>query len=256
MRWRELNRSDSKVGGDEEGPVVLAGEWIGSGIQKGVAIAQLRQKCFVLCSIKVGSDGIWEGMDEYADVTDRQAGILNISTGGLYYQTFDRTDDGAAFMAEAKRLTMEVDASCPFGKALGLEGRGEGIVWVPAADSDLPNISDFWLKTKGEQFAVTKPTPKPKPTAEQLDLRDRAKAFVAATCTPPRMEQGWQYLAEMGIEQSMKGMGAFLKWIVSDIEVEEKREIAEEKLGNAWKAEVSRMAKGWFETRVREEKDG
>ncbi|KAK5117079.1 hypothetical protein LTR85_009010 [Meristemomyces frigidus] len=247
-RWRKLHPG-AEIG---DGLVILAGEWIGAGIQKGVAIAQLSKR-FVLCSIQVA--GVWEPIEQYANVEDAEAMILNVSRGGLYHLEYRYTDGGEAFLAEAKALTLAVAAACPFGEALGVEGGGEGIVWTPAPASRLPNIPEFWLKTKGEQFIAARRVPKAsqEQTAGKDGLKTKAIVFAIEACTDERLEQGWQYLQEMGVQQSMKGMGTLLSWVTKDIEVEEKTEIEEMKLGKAWKGEVSNIAKPWYERRMMED---
>ena len=241
-KWQQMH---AQAKADERPPVILAGEWIGQGVQKGVAIASLSRR-FVICGIQV--DGIWESMEKYAEVADEEDSVFNISSGGFFHLDFHLEDNGEEFMVEAKRLTLEVVASCPFGQAMGVEGPGEGVVWVPAAKSGIPNTEAFWLKTKGEQFATSKSMPKVHP--DEAGLRGRQKAFAAAVCTESRLEQGWQYLLEMRLERSMKALPDFLRWMVGDIEVEEKREIEELKLGGAWK-EIGRMAKQWFESKLK-----
>ena len=247
-KWWERHGSDAKL---EDGPIMLAGEWIGTGVQRGVAIAALSRR-FVICSIQIND--VWEPIEQYSDIADEGASLFNISSGGFYHLNLSWTDGGAAFMIEAERVTMEVGAQCPFGRAQSVQGAGEGIVWTPAEDSDLPNTADFWLKTKTEHFAVTKGLPKKsaEQVAEQADMKARAETFAAATCTEMRMEQSWDYLREMGFQRSMKGMGHFSSWVVRDIEFEERREIEAMKLGNVWKGGVGRVAKPWYEGKVRE----
>ena len=206
-RWRELHASD-KLG---DGSIVLAGEWIGQNVPRGVAISQLSRR-FVVCGIQI--NGVWEPMERYVDIADEEAAIVNISRGGFYHLDLELADDGARFMEAAKKLTLEVEASCPFGRAMGVEGPGEGIVWVPAPSSVLPNTAALWLKTKGEHFAATNSMPNILP--DHVDRRARAKAFAAAACTKSRLEQGWQYLEEMGIERSMKGYAELLRWEKGD----------------------------------------
>lgn len=125
------------------GTVLLAGEWIGHDVQKGVAICQLSRR-FVICGIHVA--GVWQPMEHFADIEDEEGAIFNIARGGFFRLDWSFSGAGEGFMAAAKGHTLEVERLCPFGRAFGVEGTGEGIVWVPAADSGLPNNSNFWFK--------------------------------------------------------------------------------------------------------------
>ncbi|KAK3644325.1 hypothetical protein LTR22_015235 [Elasticomyces elasticus] len=216
--------------------VLLAGEWIGSGIQRGVAISKL-EKSFVLCSIRIENKRSWEHIEDYADIFNTQK----------VYTTSAKP--------EAKILTLGVADACPFGKAMGVDGKGEGIVWTPSRLSDLPNTEDFWLKTKEEHFrSVAVPQRKEK-LPESADAREKAKAFAELNCTEGRLEQAWAYLLEMGVGRDMKGMSTFLGWMTKDIEVEEKREIESGGFGRMWKGEVARVAKVWYERKLVEEEE-
>ncbi|KAK4896417.1 hypothetical protein LTR27_005629 [Elasticomyces elasticus] len=251
---RKLHFSKTATEADEE-TVLLAGEWIGSGIQRGVAISKL-EKCFVLCSIRIGnvvqSVG-WEHIEDYADISDDAEGLCNVSKAGFFHLDYSFEDEGAAFLAQAKKLTLKVADSCPFGEAMGVDGKGEGIVWTPSRLSILPNTEDFWLKSKEEHFRFVPVPQRKERLPESADAREKAKAFAELNCTEGRLEQAWAYLLEMGVERDMKGMSTFLGWMTKDIEVEEKREIESGGFGRMWKGEVARVAKGWYEWRLVEE---
>ncbi|KAB2573889.1 Glutamate carboxypeptidase tre2 [Lasiodiplodia theobromae] len=254
-RWRELHPASDDSPMNED--VILAGEWIGSGVQKKphTAIRDLSPRLFVLCGVRIR--GVWEHIERYADVADEGARLYNISRGGFFRLPFalDEVGDGAApaaaaaatFLAEARRLTAEVYARCPFGAALGVEGPGEGIVWNPSPDQGVPNVPDLWLKTKGEDFDErSKKGPKENAVAKDGDKKKAVEAFVGRTCHERRLEQGWDYLREMGVERNTKGIQTFLSWVTRDIEVEEKEEIVELNLGTDWKIAVTRMARTWY----------
>ncbi|KAK3117702.1 hypothetical protein LTR53_000631 [Teratosphaeriaceae sp. CCFEE 6253] len=252
QRWRDRHPGAEPGKDGEDGTVLLAGEWIGQGVQKGVAIAEL-PKCFVLCGVHVA--GAWQPIELHLDLEDAAAGMLNVSRGGFFHLAYSSADAGEAFLAEAKGLTLAVAAACPFGAAMGVSGAGEGIVWTPSAGGELPNRPEFWLKTKGEHFHQR--AGQRARTANALNaasVKERGKLFAEECCSEGRLEQGWAYLLEMGVERSMRGIGVFLKWVTTDIEVEEKREIEAGGVGLAWKGEVIRIAKAWYE-KMMEEKE-
>ncbi|KAL1636964.1 hypothetical protein SLS58_009571 [Diplodia intermedia] len=283
--------------------VILAGEWIGNGIQARphTAIRNLSPRLFVLCGIRVVVDGagappeeeeeeyhrrvkaaaMWEPIERYADIADEPARLYNISRGGFFHlqlkvttthDGYDNDEDNdndslhkygnvttaadvASFLAEARRLTDAVHARCPFGASLGAEGPGEGIVWTPGPMrgdrelDDVPNVPGFWLKTKAEDFEGGRP--RRRDPNEQAPARDEVKervveAFLRRACYQGRLEQGWDYLREMHVERDVKGLGRFLSWVLDDIQVEEKEEIAELKLSGSWKKGAINLARTWY----------
>ncbi|KAK4553351.1 hypothetical protein LTR86_009652 [Recurvomyces mirabilis] len=262
-RWRSLHPA-APAGKENGGILMLAGEWIGKGVQRDVAISQL-ERCWVICSLRLlgvltntgddGGDGdagdaaatVWEHIQHYHDLGLPTERIYNISCGGFHHITYSLADQGEAFLAKAKALTLEVGACCPFAKALGVTGAGEGLVWTPAPDSPLPNQANFWLKTKAEQFLSAASLPKPAqiPATDQLT---RAQAFAAKHCTKERLQQAWDYLRRMDEDFHKKGLPLFLNWLQYDIGQEEKMEIRELGLnGRMWGREVVRIGKAEWE---------
>lgn len=256
-RWRELHHPNEDAAAATSEDVILAGEWIGSGVQKKphTAIRDLSPRLFVLCGVRIR--GGWEHMERYADIADEGAQLYNISRGGFFRLPFaldeikgdsPRVAAAASFLAEARRLTAEVYARCPFGAALGVEGPGEGIVWNPSPDQGVPNVPDLWLKTKGEDFdGRSKKGPNENAAAaKDGDKKKVVEAFVGRACHERRLEQGWDYLREMGVERNTKSIQTFLSWVTRDIEVEEKEDIAELDLGSDWKIAAIRVARIWY----------
>ncbi|KAL1613853.1 hypothetical protein SLS54_010199, partial [Diplodia seriata] len=269
--------------------VILAGEWIGNGIQARphTAIRNLSPRLFVLCGIRVvvvngagaappeeeGDEehhrrvkaaAVWEPIERYADIFDEPARLYNISRGGFFHlelevstttttHGYDLDDaDVASFLAAARRLTSAVHARCPFGASLGASGPGEGIVWTPAGpptrgdrELDVPNAPGFWLKTKAENFEGGPRRREQAPARDEHEERV-VEAFLRRACCRGRLEQGWDYLREMHVERNIKGLGRFLSWVLDDVQVEEKEEIAELKLSGSWKKGALNMARTWY----------
>jgi hypothetical protein len=155
-------------------------------------------------------------------------------------------------MEQAEALTKQVCLKCPFGEAMGVTGAGEGIVWTPTPGSGLPHTSDFWLKTKGEQFKKASKAPKPLDPGK-LDQLEKDKAFAAEQCTDERLEQAWAFLLEKSIPRDASSFGEYVKWLFKDIDREEKREIQERGIGKAWKGETSRIANMWYCEKLKQE---
>jgi hypothetical protein len=236
-RWSSLN-PDAEL--DTSIPVTIAGEWIGPGIQKDVAIAQLSRR-FVIISAKV--NGSWVRDSDYADIEAPDDEIYNISRGGSYHCTMYPSNIQKT-TSELEALAEKIAARCPFAASFGVVGPGEGIVWkLDSYTSD----SSLWFKTKGGKF---KPTFAPPPKALSANMEEKRKVAVAAAqtwCGEQRLEQGWDYLREMGTTRDMKGIGQFLKWVQTDILVEEKAYIKEHDMDDGLlRQTIIGIAKPWY----------
>ncbi|KAI4710021.1 hypothetical protein J4E89_005253 [Alternaria sp. Ai002NY15] len=247
-RWKVLN-PDARLGQDS--PVVIAGEWIGDKIQKDVAIAQLSRR-FVIVSVNI--NGTWQKDEEYYDICLPDYDIYNASRAGVFHTTL-YPDDYERTVSEVERMTEEVAAHCPFAATFGISGLGEGIVWKPVAPQYNADTS-LWFKSKGGKF---KPTffrvPKQHEGADIIKERRKAAATVAvAWCSQQRLEQGWDVLREKGVEQDVRALGDFLKWIQYDILGEEKSYIKEHGVDEAaLKIEIAKIAKPWYRAKLRGE---
>jgi hypothetical protein len=144
--------------------IFIAGEWTGTGIQSGVAVAYL-ERFFAIFNIRV--DGHWVDIRDYKTVhlpRHRVYNIANFKTYEIDINVHDAADCGRAYNL-MKKYTLEVANSCPVGNAL-LEPEGakpilkkgapqvfggEGIVWtmVPTPEYD---TQLFKFKTKADQF--------------------------------------------------------------------------------------------------------
>ncbi|KAF2250802.1 hypothetical protein BU26DRAFT_517586 [Trematosphaeria pertusa] len=240
-RWKKLHPGEEL---DTSLPVTIAGEWIGEKIQKGVALMHLSKR-LVIISARI--NGQWVADKEYADIEAPEEGIYNISRGGIYHSIL-YPEDPQHTIDELEPLAERIAACCPFAETFGAIGDGEGLVWKL-----VPYISDpqLWFKTKGGKFKSTF-APVPKKLAAGFEEKQEAAAAVARIwCSEQRMEQGWDYLREKGIERSMKGIGVFLKWVQRDILVEERGYIGDNGVDEGMlKAGIIAIAKPWYLARV------
>jgi hypothetical protein len=240
-RWQEGNVFEKL---DENKPVILAGEWIGPGVQKKVAIASLPKRCFVLLAVSV--NGEWQDDEDYAEIHNEKVGIYNISRGGFYKEVLDFIDPESLEACNQKLLahTLEVERECPFAKSFGISGVGEGIVWK--AHYPLSQDPRFWLKTKGPEHKITR-TDKLKKVELNKDGVERARTFAEAAVTEMRLQQAWDYLGEMEIKRDKSGTQSFNKWLINDVEVEEKKAIVDMGVDKAaLKKAVNAIGKGWY----------
>jgi hypothetical protein len=244
-RFLELNPGE-KI--DDEFPLIIAGEWIGPGVQKSVAIEKLPKKYFAILSISINN--AWLPNEGYGDISNESVGIYNISRGGTFSEILD-VNDTEAFMERAMALTLAVEKECPFAKSFGLSGVGEGIVWKAA--HPLGSSSRFWMKTKGPLHRVVDRDSLKKAVTARGDNKTKAKAFAEAAVTVQRLEQAWDYLVEMEVARNKQGLGDFMRWLNNDVEVEEKKAIADLNVNkHTLRKEMQFLGKAYYFKRLEE----
>jgi hypothetical protein len=242
-RWQQLN---ALIPIDPTLPVLMAGEWIGKGVESGVAICELSKR-FVIVSVNI--NGLWQKDIDYGGIALPNHGIYNVSRAGyfnaaLYPEEPQRTID------ELQALAEQIAKQCPFAETFGLQGEGEGLVWKPALPPYNSN-PDLWFKTKGGRFKPTFARP-PRQSPENVEQSREAAAAVAKMwCSDQRMGQGLDYMEEKGIKRNMKGLTQYLSWVQNDILIEEKGYIAEHKIDvPSLKIEIAKIAKPWYTDRL------
>ena len=122
-RYLELNPGATI---NEQDPLIIAGEWIGPGIQSGEGIRKLPKKYIVIISASI--NGTWILPDsDYADIHAEFVNILNICRGGFYRRFLDMNDLEASLVVP-QDVANDVWAEDPFAETFGISGNGEGIV--------------------------------------------------------------------------------------------------------------------------------
>lgn len=202
--------------------IYIWGEWFGSSIQKGVAVSQLKEKKFgIFRMVFVKQDETDSEKFEEYDVDPKEWHTA-------FTELFDNVfvidsivppielsiDFNEPHLVQNKllELTLAVEEECPVGKYFGVSGTGEGLVWSTTDVEWLPR----W-KTKGEKHSVSKVTTLRELTEAEISSKNSAAEFVEFACTQNRLEQGIDKLKEMGLPIEIRSMGAFLKWVGSDI---------------------------------------
>jgi hypothetical protein len=212
--------------------IAVYGEWVGKGIQSGVAVSEL-PKMFVIFAIDV--DGEWR-TDLF--MRDPDQGIYFISDFDQYYLTID-FNSPELVQNRLVEITNAVEAECPVGKFFGVSGVGEGVVWAAKHEG-----VTYRFKVKGEKHSVSKV--KTLASVDVEAVRD-AQEFVSNVLTDARLEQGIQYLKETGAQIDQTSTGTFLRWVIGDVIKEEGDTIREntldqKKIGAA----TSKKAREWF----------
>jgi hypothetical protein len=218
--------------------VVIYGEWVGNGIQKGVAVSQLSKR-FVVFAARVGDE--WLSKEVVSRIKDHSVDIYNIND----YPSWEISIDfNSPELSQNKliELTEVVEQNCPFSNVHGISGIGEGIVWVPV-DPEWRE-GKFWMKVKGEKHSVSKVK-----TLAPIDVEavKSINEFISKVVTPARCEQSVSKLRESGKPLDRTSLGDFIRWIFNDV-IKEDSDTAKasgidlDKIGGP----ISKAAKDWF----------
>lgn len=206
--------------------IQIYGEYGGGNIQKGVGLTKLPKSFFVF-AIRVSDTAEstqWFSKDEVLAVFER--GIENMHCIYDFKPWEIEIDFNHPETAQNQLIewTMEVERDCPIARALvgpdcTDELVGEGIVFSISAGQDLPfDCSSYKFKVKGTKHSVTKVK-----TLAAVDV-ERVKSideFVDKTVTENRLSQGIDKMLEMGLEIEPKNIGAYIRWVASDVFKEE-----------------------------------
>lgn len=222
---------------NETETMYVYGEWCGGNVQKGVALTQLEKHFAIFNTVVIGSAGheYWgHGIYSSSDIETTGAGAITLIDQIVQplYVTVDFNDPGAvqAFLFEE---TMKVEAECPYAKAFGVSGIGEGLVWTPVdAHSDIDAegkevvLPTILFKTKGEKHSASKVKVVKEITSAEIEARANVKEFIDDFVTENRLSQGFDKLTEMGLSHEMKNFGAYIKWLIGDV-LREGRDVIE-----------------------------
>lgn len=228
-------------------PITVFGEFIGPGIQQKVAITKLPERQFVVFGVAVG-----ENQDRFINgkslpQSSGQLGILSITDVPVWEEVVDfRDQDSVDSFAECvTNYTTRVDENCPWGAKFGIDGHGEGIVWTP--DNGNENL---YFKSKGGSH--NSDLQKTNVTTSKISSADpRVQDFVRKVVTESRLQQGYDYLVEMGMAVDKTSTGKFLSWVGQDVQRE--CEIDLQESGLVWKDVaklVNATAAQWYAAKV------
>lgn len=213
---------------DRTKPLIVAGEWIGPKVQKGVGVSELSYR-FVICTIQI--NGVWQNDADYAGVEAPAASIYNVLRVPQYQVELDTSDLTMTNPAllDMQNLADEVEADCPFAATFGVfKSRGEGIVWKPGTPEGRADAR-YWLKTKGPIIGPEnriRTTTMIADTTEKVITSQDLQAIITCWVTDRRLQQAEEFITEMRVDQQ-KSPKVFRRWIADDILKEEATEIEE-----------------------------
>ena len=212
------SRKWASIGFDD---TIIFGEWAGPGIQDTDAVTKIANRAFFIFAMYHVEDDLM--------VTDPNIlkAILPDDITGVHVlpwaapaQHINYTNAGT-FSEQTSALVEEIGRVDPYIRdTFGIEGPGEGLVFMPENSSSLQDFCKSTFKAKCEAHRVKKAA---KAVTTKIDVPKDAVDFVLTFVTEPRLKQG---LAEAcGGDRSPKNTGAFIKWMSSDVLKESKAEL-------------------------------
>jgi len=199
-----------KVGimGDD---ITIYGEWVGKGIQGGTGVGQL-DKHWVIFGASVNDTYV----PNKVEWSLPECGVYNILEIPSYECTIDFSDPESA-IEPLQTMTLAVEEQCPWAKHMGVDGIGEGIVWMR---KDMPSAHDYWFKIKGQKHSG-KSNKEKKIVTVDPQVVENISQCVDIILTEGRLKQGLEYLKSENLELEMRNLGKYLKWVGQDTQKEE-----------------------------------
>ncbi len=258
-KWVEENKEPW----NEAMGFVVYGEWVGKGIQKSVALAELPNKVFaVFAARRLPIEEFSE--DLIVDPQTLRELICHIPETYVipwYQSPLDTTlltiqldidwslpdEQLTMITSQINEWVAAVEKEDPWVKDnFGISGMGEGLVFYPRspAHDGYTNFSNLTFKAKGEAHKLIKTA---KPAQVNAESAASVEAFVAMVLTVARLEQGAAAVALTPGEFSRSQTGKFVSWIVTDVTKETQDELA---ASNLTMAQVQKLltekARQWY----------
>lgn len=251
--------------------MILFGEWIGPGIQKGVAVSEIPKKCFAVFAARSMDPSMPDYLvTEPKHLAQMVEGIPDTYVLPWYRTSFrdpilgectaevvsiiDWSRSAEELIAQAERINKWVHAvedNDPWVEAtFGIKGTGEGLVFYPVSEKHLglTNFNNLVFKAKGEKHKNIKTAA---PAQVNPEIASSVAAFVDMVLTPARLEQGVRAVAgELNFDA--RNTGNFVKWITEDVKKETQDELEASNL--SWKdvqKPLTEKARGWFLAQAR-----
>jgi len=200
---------------------VIFGEWCGQGVQKGVAVSLLPKMFVVFDIIIIESEDsrryLTPAEINYVVHPHKTEAIKTIYEFPSWSMDIDFENPHAS-QNDLNVITEAVEAECPVGKAYGVQGIGEGVVWKCST----PGYEDsgFWFKVKGSKHSASKVKTLAKVDVDRINS---VKLLSEQAANGERLEQMHQQVFGTlnGGETDITKMGAFIKAVMTDVFKEE-----------------------------------
>lgn len=238
---------------------IIYGEWVGSGIQKGVAVSEIPKKCFAVFAARTLNEAGEPGEELIVEPRDLMAltdGIPDVYvlpwyTGSRYgsdtiFSTFHmnpivESDGLTSDLETINHWVDKIEAEDPWvQETFGVKGTGEGLVFYPANFTNYSDFCNLVFKAKGEKHKNIKTG-----SAVQLNPETASSidGFVELVLTTARLEQGAGVVG--GFEQKLTGQ--LVNWCVADVEKECQDELEASGLTfEQVKKPLSTKARTWY----------
>jgi len=195
--------------------LIIAGEFSGKDVHKGVGISKL-ERFFMVFNVCI--DDLWRDMGRLSEVALPEYRVFNIMNYKTFKVTINLDVDTTAAERQMMEYTQEVATACPVAKALGGSGPGEGIVWTMLVPIRHHRARILGFKTKSQDFLATAYAPRARATTapKTQEPKSIADEFVNYAVGQRRLEQGIEYMVEMGIPLKAENIKSFTRWVTND----------------------------------------
>ena len=255
VAWMDHFESKLKLQHEQLDGFVLFGEFCGKSIQNRCAISSIDRKVFALFALQpIGStndDTLVvdpEVLESYfKDVCPDFYVIPWIDDKEYLVDWSKSSEELQPITEELNVLVAEVEKCDPWVKSqFGIEGLGEGFVMFPVSveHAGKANFTNLANKCKGDKH---KTVAQKRSVQVEPETAATASAFALLTLTLPRLEQGVRAVSGGEKKFEQKLIGAFLKWIATDVQKECQAELAASNL--LWKdvqKSVGDFARNWY----------
>jgi len=228
--------------------VVVHGEWAGPGIQKKDAVSTLAKKYFFIFAVQVG-DAMYTDPDVIEAAVPDLDNLLVLPWFIEVPNMMNFADASLCdyFASWANRQANIIGERDPFIEEIfGVEGPGEGLVFVPMAQGIDRNVySALTFKAKCEGHGAKAGPAVVRDLVIPKGVEDFVKTFVTEARCEQAVSEGCGGIA------TLEKTGDFLKWIGQDVAKESGEELSEMDL--EWKQVqkyVITAAKLWFRAKA------
>jgi hypothetical protein len=253
--WKDVRKQYGK-------DIVLYGEWVGPGVQGGVAVSQIEKKCLVVFAARIINDSSFT--EEHGDFISEPEELMNILNGipnvhvlpwrsqlTIDWQgSVENLEWNVAIINAEVELVEKED---PFVKdTFGISGVGEGLVYYPhEGNCSYETFCNLVFKAKGEEHKNIK-TAAPAQLSPQV--AESIQAFADMVLSEARLLQAVDAVTD-GSDQKFdkKLIGKFLVWIANDVQKENKDELEASSL--TWKQvqkAIGDSARRWYLSKMNE----
>ena len=224
-------------------------EWVGKGIQKGVAIAEIEKATFVIGAkvtpFEESLPSYWLDSSTFKNIEHR---IFNIEDFPKFEIEIDFNNPNLS-VNKILEQTLEVERECPVGKAFGISSIGEGIVYNYFTEDG----QRIMFKSKGELHSKSSKVV----TLKEVDNEKINKTIQVANqvCPNWRLEQMLEQTFDLmnGGTLDVKKTGEYIKNVIQDILKEELLTLSENNLTpKDINSNVSQIAKNYLFNKLNE----